>query len=429
VTHLPETDTADGVYAKITWRLLPFLILCYIVAYLDRVNVGFARLQMLEDLQFSETVYGLGAGMFFIGYFFFEVPSNLFLHRVGARIWIARIMITWGLISASFMFIRTPASFYTLRFILGVAEAGFFPGIILYLTYWYPAERRARMVALFMAAPPLAGVFGGPLSGWIMQALAGRRGLAGWQWLFVLEAIPAIIVGTLVLLYLDNGIRSAKWLDDREKAILEKGIEKDRAAVSVHASLSDVFGDRRLWLLCLIYFCCVMGHYGLTFWMPVLIQNAGVSGTFRIGLFTAIPYSGAVVAMVLLGSSADLHRERRWHASVPMVVGAIFLSLSAVAGTHTTLAITCLTIAAAGVLSSGALFWSLPTAFLGGVAAAAGIAAINSVGNLAGFVSPYVVGWLKDLTNSTEAGMFAVSAVLIVGAAAILTISPKLVNR
>jgi D-galactonate transporter len=429
VTHLPETDTADGVYAKITWRLLPFLILCYIVAYLDRVNVGFARLQMLEDLQFSETVYGLGAGMFFIGYFFFEVPSNLFLHRVGARIWIARIMITWGLISASFMFIRTPASFYTLRFILGVAEAGFFPGIILYLTYWYPAERRARMVALFMAAPPLAGVFGGPLSGWIMQALAGRRGLAGWQWLFVLEAIPAIIVGTLVLLYLDNGIRSAKWLDDREKAILEKGIEKDRAAVSVHASLSDVFGDRRLWLLCLIYFCCVMGHYGLTFWMPILIQNAGVSGTFRIGLFTAIPYSGAVVAMVLLGSSADLHRERRWHASVPMVVGAIFLSLSAVAGTHTTLAITCLTIAAAGVLSSGALFWSLPTAFLGGVAAAAGIAAINSVGNLAGFVSPYVVGWLKDLTNSTEAGMFAVSAVLIVGAAAILTISPKLVNR
>jgi D-galactonate transporter len=429
VTHLPETDTADGVYAKITWRLLPFLILCYIVAYLDRVNVGFARLQMLEDLQFSETVYGLGAGMFFIGYFFFEVPSNLFLHRVGARIWIARIMITWGLISASFMFIRTPASFYTLRFILGVAEAGFFPGIILYLTYWYPAERRARMVALFMAAPPLAGVFGGPLSGWIMQALAGRRGLAGWQWLFVLEAIPAIIVGTLVLLYLDNGIRSAKWLDDREKAILEKGIEKDRAAVSVHASLSDVFGDRRLWLLCLIYFCCVMGHYGLTFWMPVLIQNAGVSGTFRIGLFTAIPYSGAVVAMVLLGSSADLHRERRWHASVPMVVGAIFLSLSAVAGTHTTLAITCLTIAAAGVLSSGALFWSLPTAFLGGVAAAAGIAAINSVGNLAGFVSPYVVGWLKDLTNSTEAGMFAVSAVLIVGAAAILTNSPKLVNR
>ena len=429
MTHQSTAHAVDAVYAKITWRLLPFLILCYIVAYLDRVNVGFARLQMLDDLQFSETVYGLGAGMFFIGYFFFEVPSNLFLHRFGARIWIARIMITWGMVSASFMFITNPSSFYILRFVLGVAEAGFFPGIILYLTYWYPAERRARIVALFMAAPPLAGVFGGPLSGWIMQSFAGRAGLAGWQWLFVLEAIPAIVVGIIVLLYLDNGIRAAKWLDDHEKAILEERIAKDRTAVSVHASLSDVFADRRLWRLCLIYFCCVMGHYGLTFWMPVLIQNAGVEGPLRLGLFTAIPYSGAVVAMVFLGSSADLHRERRWHTSIPMIVGAIFLSLSAVAGTHTTIAIMCLTIAAAGVLSSGALFWSLPTAFLGGVAAAAGIAAINSVGNLAGFVSPYVVGWLKDLTNSTEAGMFAVSAVLIVGAVAILTISPKLVNR
>lgn len=422
-------QTADAVYARVTWRLLPFLILCYVVAYLDRVNVGFARLQMLEDLGFSEVVYGTGAGMFFIGYFFFEVPSNLLLHRVGARVWIARIMISWGLVSASFMFIRTPASFYILRFILGVAEAGFFPGIILYLTYWYPAERRARMVALFMAAPPLAGVFGGPLSGWIMQSFAGAWGMPGWQWLFLLEAIPAIVVGVIVLLYLDNGIRSAKWLDDREKALLEERIEKDRAAVAVHASLSDVFADRRLWRLCVIYFCCVMGHYGLTFWMPVLIQSAGVTGTLRIGLFTAIPYSGAVVAMILLGASADLHRERRWHTSIPMIVGAIFLSLSALAGTHTTLAIMCLTIAAAGVLSSGALFWSLPTAFLGGVSAAAGIAAINSVGNLAGFVSPYVVGWLKDLTHSTEAGMFAVSAVLIVGAGVILTIAPRLVNR
>jgi D-galactonate transporter len=423
------TQTADAVYARVTWRLLPFLILCYVVAYLDRVNVGFARLQMLEDLGFSEVVYGTGAGMFFIGYFFFEVPSNLLLHRVGARVWIARIMITWGLVSACFMFIRTPASFYALRFILGVAEAGFFPGIILYLTYWFPAERRARMVALFMAAPPLAGVFGGPLSGWIMQSFAGTWGMPGWQWLFFLEAIPAIVVGVIVLLYLDNGIQSAKWLDESEKALLEERIEKDRVAVSAHASLSAVFADRRLWRLCIIYFCCVMGHYGLTFWMPVLIQSAGVAGTLRIGLFTAIPYTGAVVAMILLGSSADLHRERRWHTSVPMIVGAIFLSLSAIAGTHTTLAIMCLTIAAAGVLSSGALFWSLPTAFLGGVSAAAGIAAINSVGNLAGFVSPYVVGWLKDQTQSTEAGMFAVSAVLIVGAVAILTISPKLVNR
>jgi len=405
------------------------LILCYVVAYLDRVNVGFARLQMLSDLKFSETVYGLGAGMFFIGYFLFEVPSNLLLHRVGARLWIGRIMITWGLVSASFLFIKTPASFYALRFILGIAEAGFFPGIILYLTYWYPADRRARMVALFMAAPPLAGIVGGPLSGWIMESFSGSGGLAGWQWLFVLEAIPAIVVGLAVLVYLDNGIRSARWLTEAEKSLLEERIAADRATTSDHASLIEVFDDRRLWRSCLIYFCYVMGHYGLTFWMPVLVQSAGVSGTFRIGLFTAIPYIGAVVAMVLIGARADRQRERRWHTAIPMAIGAGFLSLSTMAGTQTTLAMFCLTMAAAGILSSGAVFWSLPTAFLSGVSAAAGIAAINSVGNLAGFVSPYVVGWLKDTTHSTEAGMFAVTAVLILGALVTLTMSAKLVNR
>ncbi len=427
---MPATaPEASAVVAKVRRRLIPFLFLLYIVAYLDRINVGFAALQMNAALGFSPRTFGLGAGIFFLSYVLFEIPSNVILARIGARLWIGRIMITWGLVSASFMFIRTPASFYILRFILGIAEAGFFPGIILYLTYWYPSERRARMVAMFMAAPPLAGVFGGPLSGWIMQSFAGRNGLDGWQWLFLLEAIPALIVGLVVLVYLDNGIRSAKWLTDVEKSLLEERIAEDRKAVSAHASLADVFADRRLWVLCVIYFCCVMGHYGLTFWMPVLIQSAGVSGTLRIGLFTAIPYTGAVIAMILLGASADKRRERRWHAVIPMTIGAIFLSLSAIAGTNTTIAIVCLTIAAAGVLSSGAMFWSLPTAFLGGVSAAAGIAAINSVGNLAGFVSPYVVGWLKDATKSTEAGMFAVSAVLVIGACVILTIPAKLVNR
>jgi D-galactonate transporter len=393
-------------------------MLCYEVAYLDRVNFGFARLQMLQDLGFSETVYGLGAGMFFVGYFLFEVPSNLFLHRVGARVWIARIMITWGLVSASFMFIRTPASFYALRFILGIAEAGFFPGIILYLTYWYPGHRRSKMVAMFMAAPPIAGIFGGPLSGWIMERFAGAKGLAGWQWLFVLEALPAIVVGVLVLLFLDNGIRGARWLRDEEKDLLEHEIAQEQSTIGSHGSLRAVFADRRVWWMCVIYFCVVMGHYGLTFWMPALLQSAGVTGTLRIGVFTAIPYTGGAIAMVLVGWSADYRRERRWHAVVPMVVGAGALSLSAIAGTHTATAIVCLTIAAAGILSAGSMFWSLPTAFLGGVSAAAGIAAINSVGNLAGFVSPYVVGGLKDLTGSTVTGMFAVSAVLIVGALA-----------
>ena len=427
----PDAPSAAdaAVYRKVTWRLLPFLMLCYVVAYLDRVNIGFAKLQMLGDLRFSETVYGLGAGMFFIGYFFFEVPSNLILHRVGARVWIGRIMITWGLVSGSFMFVRTPAMFYFLRFLLGIAEAGFFPGIILYLTYWCPSDRRARMITLFMTGIPIAGIIGGPLSGWIMQSLAGVKGLAGWQWLFLIEAIPALVMGVAVIIYLDNGIRSARWLREDEKALLERNLERDRASIAVHPSLLAVFGDRRLWRMCAIYFYCVMGQYGLTFWMPTLIQGAGVRGALNIGLLTAIPYAAAVITMILLGRSADRRRERRWHYAGPSIVGAVSLSLSAFAGTHTTVAMACLTLAAMGIISSGPLFWSLPTAFLGGAAAAAGIATINSIGNLAGFVSPYVVGWLKDATHSTEAGMYVVSGALIIGALVALSVPRRLVNR
>jgi MFS family permease len=418
-----------AAYRKVTWRLLPFLMLCYVTAYLDRVNIGFARLQMLGDLRFSETVYGLGAGMFFIGYFIFEVPSNLILHRVGARMWIGRIMISWGLVSSLFMFTTTPFMFYALRFALGVAEAGFFPGIILYLTYWYPSERRARMMALFMTAIPLSGILGGPLSGWIMQSAEGLNGWRGWQWLFLIEALPAIGIGIAALIYLDNGIRSAKWLTEDEKTLLERKLDQDRAHLVVHPTLRAVFSDRRLWRMCFIYFCCVMGQYGLTFWMPTLIQAAGVRGALHIGLLTAVPYAGAVGAMILVGRSADQHRERRWHTAAPMLIGAAGLTLSAVVGTHTLSAIVCLTIAAAGVMTCAPLFWSLPTALLGGTAAAAGIAAINSIGNLAGFASPYVVGWLKDLTHSTAAGMYAVSAVLVLGALAVLMLPARMVNR
>ena len=416
-------------YRKVTLRLLPFLMLCYVAAYLDRVNVGFAKLEMLGDLGFSETAYGLGAGMFFIGYFLFEVPSNIILHRVGARIWIGRIMITWGIVSALFMFTTTPLMFYSLRFALGLAEAGFFPGIILYLTYWYPSERRARMISLFMTAIPISGILGGPLSGWIMQSMEGVNGWRGWQWLFLVEAMPAVVIGVATLFYLDNGIRSAKWLTDEEKRLLDRKLDDDRAHVVEHPSIGAVFADRRLWRMCLIYFCCVIGQYGLTFWLPTLVQQAGVSGALQIGVLTAVPYTGGVVAMILFGRSADRNRERRWHTAIPMVLGAIGLSLSALAGTHTAAAIMCLTVAAAGILTCAPLFWSLPTALLGGAAAAAGIAAINSVGNLAGFVSPYVVGWLKDLTSSTEAGMYAVSAVLVFGAFVVLSVPPKLVNR
>ncbi len=424
----PATALEEAAYRTVTWRLLPFLMLCYVTAYLDRVNIGFARLQMLGDLRFSETVYGIGAGMFFIGYFIFEVPSNLILHRVGARVWIGRIMISWGVVSALFMFTTTPLMFYALRFALGAAEAGFFPGIILYLTYWYPSDRRARMMALFMTAIPISGILGGPLSGWIMESAEGVNGWRGWQWLFLIEAMPPIFIGAAAMLYLDNGIRSARWLTDEQKALLEARLEQDRAHLVAHPTLRAVFADRRLWRMCLIYFCCVMGQYGLTFWMPTLVQAAGVHGALHIGLLTAVPYTGAVAAMILFSRSADRRRERRWHTAIPMLIGALGLTLSAIAGTHTVAAMICLTIAAGGVLTCAPLFWSLPTALLGGTAAAAGIAAINSIGNLAGFASPYVVGWLKDVTHSTAAGMYAVSAVLVVGALATLTIGAEEVN-
>lgn len=423
------SSAEDAAYSKVTWRLLPVLMICYLVAYLDRVNIGFAKLQMLGDLGFSETVYGLGAGMFFIGYFFFEVPSNMILHRVGARIWIGRIMITWGLVSGAFMFVRTPAMFYSLRFLLGIAEAGFFPGMILYLTYWYPSQRRAHMVALFMTAIPMSGVLGGPLSGWIMKTFGGLNGWPGWQWLFLLEALPAIVVGIGVMLYLDNGIRSAKWLTDAEKSLLERNLEHDHALAPVHPSLGSLAADGRLWRMSLIYFACVVGSYGLTFWMPTLIQTAGVQDVLMIGVLTAIPYSVAVVTMLLVGRSGDRRRERRWHTAMPMLLGAAGLSASTLAGTHTVAAVLCLTIAAAGIMTAAPLFWSLPTAILRGSAAAAGIAAINSVGNLGGFVSPYVIGGLKDLTHSTTPGMYAVTATLILGAFLVLRVPARMVNR
>lgn len=419
----------DATYRKVTWRLLPLLVLCYLVAYLDRVNIGFARLQMVADLGFSETVYGLGAGMFFIGYFFFEIPSNIILHRVGARLWIGRIMISWGLVSAAFVFVRTPAMFYGLRFLLGLAEAGFYPGIILYLTYWYPAGRRARMTSLFMMGIPISGIFGGPLSGWILKTFEGAHGWDGWQWLFVIEAVPSVILGIVVMLYLDNSIRGARWLTEAEKRLLEQRVADEAGAVATHGSLTAVFADRRIWRMCLIYFACAVGQYGLTFWMPVLVQSAGVTGVLRIGLLAAVPYAAGGAGMLLLGRSADLRRTRRAHLAFALIAGAAGLTLGALAGDHTVIAMICLAVAAIGILPAAPLFWSLPTAILTGTAAAAGIATINSVANLGGFICPTVVGWLRDVTGSTAAGMWAVSATLVVGAIVALRLPGAVVDR
>ncbi|UZN51608.1 MFS transporter [Cupriavidus cauae] len=418
----------DAIYRKVSWRLVPFLLLCYVVAYLDRVNVGFAKLQMLNDLKFSETVYGLGAGVFFIGYFLFEIPSNVILHKVGARVWIARIMITWGLISAAMMFVTTPTMFYVLRFLLGVAEAGFFPGIILYLTYWYPAERRGRTTTWFMTAVALSGVIGGPLSGWIMQTFDGHNGWSGWQWMFLLEGIPSVLVGLWVLAYLDDRIGHAKWLTAEEKAVLERNV----AAESAHKEdlpVRRVLASPRVWMMSAIYFSFVMGLYGISFWLPTIIRQTGVKSALDIGLLTAIPYGFAVLGMVLVARSADRSGERRWHIAIPALAGAIGLVLSVLWYDRTVLAMVGLTLATIGIMTTLPLFWSLPTAFLAGTGAAAGIAMINSLGNLAGFISPYAVGWLKDLTQSTNAGMYLLAGCLVIGAVLTLLVPARLVSR
>jgi D-galactonate transporter len=415
-------------YAKVAWRLLPFLFLCYVAAYLDRVNVGFAKLQMLNDLQFSETVYGLGAGIFFIGYFLFEVPSNIIMHKVGARVWIGRIMITWAMLSAATMFVTSPTMFYVIRFFLGVAEAGFFPGIVLYLTYWFPAARRSRMNALFMIGIPIAGVLGGPLSGWIMNAFNEVNGWAGWQWLFLIEAAPSLILGVITLFYLPNSIRASKWLSEEEKVMLEENIAKDGGGKADH-SLGAVFRNSKVWLMAGIYFCCMMGLYGVSFYLPTLVKAAGVKDPLDVGLLTAVPYSCAVVAMLLIARSADRTRERRWHFAIASALGGLGMLLSTIYGDNVVIALAALSLGTAGILATMPVFWTYPSAILSGAAAAAGIAMINSIGNLAGFVSPSIIGFMKDVTQSTNAGMYVVSGALFLGAVLALLQSKELVNK
>jgi D-galactonate transporter len=426
---LDDGVLAEAAYAKATRRLLPLLFLCYFFAYLDRVNVSFAKLRMLDDLQLSDTVYGLGAGIFFIGYFLFEVPSNVILHKTGARVGIARIMIIWGVTSSAMAWVAGPIGFCTLRFLLGVAEAGFFPGIILYLTYWYPAERRGRMTALFMTAVAASGVIGSPLSGWIMQNFAEVYGLAGWRWLFLLEGAPSALLGLCVLACLDDSIAGAAWLTKREKRILGEAIARE-AGRKQEGSIRGALLDPRVWVAGAIYFCFVAGLYGIGFWLPTIIAGMGVESTLNIGFLTAIPYAAGAIGMTMVGKSADRWRERRWHVAIPAGLGAAGLVLAVALSDHMVLAMIALSLAAFGILTTLPLFWSLPTAFLTGAAAAAGLAFINSIGNLAGFVSPFAVGWIKDLTQSTDVGMYLIASIVLLGGILVLVFAPaRLVNH
>jgi D-galactonate transporter len=424
----PTSHFEEATYRKVGWRLIPFLMICYIVAYLDRVNVGFAKLQMLGDLKFSEAVYGLGAGIFFIGYFIFEIPSNVILHKVGARVWIARIMISWGVLSSCMMFVSGEVSFYIVRFLLGAAEAGFFPGIILYLTYWYPAHRRARVTALFMTGIAISGVIGGPVSGWILNSLSGANGWAGWQWMFLIEGIPSVIIGIIVLVILDDRIDHAKWLTKEEKALLDRNIELDNHGKE-DESIGRVLLSGRVWLMALIYFCFVMGLYGIGFFLPTIIKATGVASPLTIGLLTTIPYAFAAVTMVLVARHADKTGERRWHIAIAGFIGAVGLIMSVIWRADVTLAMTALTVATMGILTTLPSFWSLPTAFLAGTGAAAGIALVNSLGNLAGFVAPSAVGWLKDLTGNTDAGVYMLAGSLVLGGILTLSVPAALVKR
>jgi MFS family permease len=432
-TTAPHDSAFEAAtFRKVMARIVPLLFAGYFVAFLDRVNVGFAKLQMASDLQFSDEIYGFGAGVFFIGYFLFELPSNLILQRVGARRWMARIAITWSLASGAFMFTGhmhwgpvAPAfgctdsefSFYLLRFILGVAEAGFVPGAVLYLTFWFPAARRAHVIALFFIAIPLASAIGSPLSGAILQFMDHAQGLRGWQWLFLIEALPSFVIGLLILFMLPDGPRTARWLGERERALVEARLADDRAGKALHGERSrivDIFSDWRVWALALADFCRGVYSNALNFWMPTIIQEIGIDKKdyLAVGLVAMIPWGIGAIAMVLVARHSDRVGERRWHAGIASMVAAAGLLLLAFGGHGAVLSIVALSMVAGGGLAWLAVFWTLPTAFLSGTAAAGGIAWINALAMLGGYVGPDTLGRIRGANGGENALAFLLMALL-----------------
>ncbi|ACL60190.1 MFS transporter [Methylobacterium nodulans] len=409
VEHDVSTAELEEGYRQATLRLIPFLVFLFILAWIDRVNVGFAKLQMLSDLQFSEAVYGFGAGIFFVGYFLFEVPSNLLLERIGARKTLARITILWGLASMSLAFVRSEWAFYAVRFLLGVFEAGFFPGVVLYLTYWFPSARRSRINGLFMTSFAIAGIVGGPIAGLIMGTMGGVAGLANWQWLFILEGIPSVVAGLAVLALLPDRPEKARWLSDRIAAAMSARVAAESRAAGKEASFRAALRDGRVWLCALIYFCIVSGNATIAFWTPSIIKEIGVRDPIAIGFLAAVPFVAGTIAMVWNGTHSDRSRERRLHCAAASLVAAAGLAATGALIGQASLALTALTVAAIGILAAFPVFWSLPQTFLAGTAAAGAIAAINSIGNLAGFVAPYMVGLSTTLTGASTNGLYFVA--------------------
>lgn len=414
-------DFERQVMRKVAVRLIPFLFVLYIVAFIDRVNVSFAKLQMNTALGFDEAIYGMGAGLFFWGYFFFELPSNLILQRVGARFWIARIMVTWGLLAMGMLFLRSATSFYVMRFLLGAAEAGFFPGIILYLTYWFTSRERARVIGLFMTATAISGVIGGPVSG-LLLSLHGW-GLAGWQWLYLLEGMPAVLLAGVVLYYLPDRPEKARWLLPEERALVRRRLEEDHQlhAASSHHVLGEALRKPAVWQLSLVYLLIVTGNYGVSLWIPSLIKEFRGISDFQVGMLTALPSLAGAVGLVLNGIHSDRTQERILHVALPAGACALFLMVSTYL--HTPFSILSL-LCMASFCYSATLgpFWSLPTTLLRGTAAAAGIALVNSIGNLGGSIGPMIMGFTRESSGGFQKGLRILAVSYVFGALVALTI-------
>ena len=418
-----ENPALSSASRKVRQRLIPFLILCYFISYLDRVNIGFAALTMNADLGIGSQAFGFIAGIFFLGYCLFEVPSNVMLARFGARIWIARIMITWGLVSMCMAFVTGATSLGVARFLLGVAEAGFFPGIIYYLTRWVPASERARTVSAFMVAVPVSALIGAPLSGWILDAFQDAGGLKGWQWLFILEALPAVLLGVAAYFFLDDNPAAARWLTQDERAALgQKIADEDQANAAAHGlTLREALTNGRVLSLSLVYFGIVSGLYALTFWTPQIVKAFGFSNT-QTGLITAVPFLAGALVMNAWGKHSDKTGERVWHVALPSFLGAAGLIAGSLVS-EPAFALLALTVAALGIFAALPTFWTLPTAMLSGTAAAGAIALINSIGNIGGFAGPYVVGWLKGTGFETGAAVAAIASAMILSGVVVVLCS------
>lgn len=423
----PAPDDIDALYSKLAKRIIPLILVCYFFGYLDRVNVGFAKLQMVSDLQLSEAAYGVGAGLFFLGYLLLQMPAGWLVRRIGVKRCLAGSMLTWGCVSIATLATASQTSFYALRFLLGVTEASFFPAVIAYFSIWFPSHRLSKVMALLFLAMPLGVVVGGPLSGWIMDATHGNYGLRGWQWMFLLEGLPAIVLGIYLLLTVTERIDDASWLSDAEKRAVHAEMAQESAGK--RSRLGPALREPTLWLLFAISFLYNVGNYGLVFWMPTMIKALGGLSNFAIGVISAVPYLVASFVMVLNAQHSVRTGERRWHTATPVVIGGIALLASVGMHTHPVLAVACLTIGVAGIMSTLAMFWSLPSRILAGEAAAGGAGLVNIGAAVAGFVGPSIMGYLKGLTGSTEIGVALLALTLFAAAVLILSIPRRYMAR